>query len=473
MAIYKKCIGCHREIGVAAKICGICGCKQPYKTKLEAAKKKIDGNWKDTQQKNKSVNKLYDTTNLLLHKWSVLERYPLLLLGKRIGQTFVAECLCPVEPSCPQEAEALATIKKIFESLLNVRMLSEAGTTPADTSDRPSTSLLSLTSNSVGSTLLPPPPVTFALPRLSSSTTSAPHSSDFTTLTPVSPSTTSAPHSSDFTTLTPVSPSTTSAPHSSDFITLTPVSPSTTSAPHSSDFTTLTPVSPSTTSAPHSSDFTTLTPVSPSTTSATHSSDFITLTPVSPSTTSAPHSSDFTTLTPVSTSTTSAPHSSVFTTLTPVSTSTTSAPHSSVLTTLTPFSSSPASAPHSSVSTTLTPLCTTTISSAPHSSELTTVTPLFPSSFSSPTLASDLSAVIVQPSSTSTTAAPKAATKRAKKPKECHHNLEFYPVKKIIRDRVREGREEVCVQWQPCTTCGAKWKNTWEPKANFVQSHNI
>ncbi|XP_029921615.1 zinc finger and SCAN domain-containing protein 2-like [Myripristis murdjan] len=119
MSTQKECVTCRQRIGVAAKTCQHCRAKQPYKTKLEAAKKKFNNEWKDTQTKNHSINKVYDSTNLLLHKWNLLERHPVLLLGKRIGQRFVAECLCPHEMNTAQEKNALLAIQRIYESLLN------------------------------------------------------------------------------------------------------------------------------------------------------------------------------------------------------------------------------------------------------------------------------------------------------------------------------------------------------------------
>ncbi|KAK5880633.1 hypothetical protein CesoFtcFv8_023638 [Champsocephalus esox] len=39
-----------------------------------------------------------------------------------------------------------------------------------------------------------------------------------------------------------------------------------------------------------------------------------------------------------------------------------------------------------------------------------------------------------------------------------------------IKDRrVEKGREEVMVCWLPCTSCGRKWEDTWEPASQFSQ----
>ncbi|KAJ8249428.1 hypothetical protein GJAV_G00234720, partial [Gymnothorax javanicus] len=119
MPTQKECVTCHQKIGVAAKTCPHCGAKQPYKTKLEKAKKKINDKWKNTQSKNHSVNKVYDSSNLLLHKWDLLERHPILLLAKRVGPCYVGECLCPREMNSPREKDALLAIQTIYETLIN------------------------------------------------------------------------------------------------------------------------------------------------------------------------------------------------------------------------------------------------------------------------------------------------------------------------------------------------------------------
>ncbi|GAA6232810.1 uncharacterized protein LOC108896317 isoform X2 [Lates japonicus] len=119
MPTQKECHVCKTKIGVASKTCGHCGAKQPYKQKLENIKKKLDQTWKERQKKNSSVNKVYDATNLLLHKWELLERHPLLLLARRTTNGFLAECFCPWQMNAEDAKDALVTIKRIYESLLN------------------------------------------------------------------------------------------------------------------------------------------------------------------------------------------------------------------------------------------------------------------------------------------------------------------------------------------------------------------
>ncbi|XP_063075257.1 histone H3.v1 isoform X2 [Engraulis encrasicolus] len=49
---------------------------------------------------------------------------------------------------------------------------------------------------------------------------------------------------------------------------------------------------------------------------------------------------------------------------------------------------------------------------------------------------------------------------------ECKHDVNgaLHPVEKIIKKRTAEdGEKEVRVKWLPCSSCGAKWRNSWEP----------
>ncbi|XP_076150005.1 uncharacterized protein LOC143133920 isoform X3 [Alosa pseudoharengus] len=49
---------------------------------------------------------------------------------------------------------------------------------------------------------------------------------------------------------------------------------------------------------------------------------------------------------------------------------------------------------------------------------------------------------------------------------ECKHDVNgaFYPFEKILQRRTTvDGQEEVRVKWWPCSSCGVKWRNSWEP----------
>ncbi|XP_051553466.1 cortactin-binding protein 2-like isoform X2 [Myxocyprinus asiaticus] len=115
----KNCINCNMSFGVATKVCRACGVAQPMKQKLQNKIKKYDATWASTQRENRSISKLFDETNLLLHKWQQVGMYPLFLLGRKRGSKTVAECLCPITFNHPQCKEAQHTIRQIFVGLIN------------------------------------------------------------------------------------------------------------------------------------------------------------------------------------------------------------------------------------------------------------------------------------------------------------------------------------------------------------------
>ncbi|XP_048013222.1 uncharacterized protein LOC125246311 isoform X2 [Megalobrama amblycephala] len=131
----KDCHTCKEKIGVARKMCPHCGAKQPYKQKLEERKKNLAQEWKDQQKNPSTVSKVYEATELLLHKWDLLERYPVLLLARKTNKGFSAECFCPWQMNSEETQDACVTIKKQYESLLNVviadKLASSNGKTPA------------------------------------------------------------------------------------------------------------------------------------------------------------------------------------------------------------------------------------------------------------------------------------------------------------------------------------------------------
>ncbi|XP_053357370.1 zinc finger protein 510 [Clarias gariepinus] len=59
---------------------------------------------------------------------------------------------------------------------------------------------------------------------------------------------------------------------------------------------------------------------------------------------------------------------------------------------------------------------------------------------------------------------------RKRKMSDCSHDIYngVFPVEKILRWRNTKGRNEVRIKWMPCSLCGAKWKNTWEPAESFI-----
>ncbi|NP_001108584.1 uncharacterized protein LOC100141499 [Danio rerio] len=54
---------------------------------------------------------------------------------------------------------------------------------------------------------------------------------------------------------------------------------------------------------------------------------------------------------------------------------------------------------------------------------------------------------------------------------ECqvHFNQKTFPYDRIVKRRMsKEGVEEAKVRWKPCSGCGMKWKDSWEPLNHFL-----
>ncbi|XP_055060799.2 uncharacterized protein [Misgurnus anguillicaudatus] len=58
---------------------------------------------------------------------------------------------------------------------------------------------------------------------------------------------------------------------------------------------------------------------------------------------------------------------------------------------------------------------------------------------------------------------------KKRKMADCTHDAYngVFPVEKILKWRNNKGKSEVRVKWMPCTLCGAKFQNTWEPAESF------
>lgn len=58
---------------------------------------------------------------------------------------------------------------------------------------------------------------------------------------------------------------------------------------------------------------------------------------------------------------------------------------------------------------------------------------------------------------------------RKRKISDCSHDAYngVFPVEKILKWRNNKGKSEVRVKWMPCSLCGAKFQNTWEPAESF------
>ncbi|XP_033971606.1 uncharacterized protein LOC117470831 [Trematomus bernacchii] len=56
--------------------------------------------------------------------------------------------------------------------------------------------------------------------------------------------------------------------------------------------------------------------------------------------------------------------------------------------------------------------------------------------------------------------------RRKKKKSDCsyHTRLETFPIRSVIRERMRKGKAEMLVEWEPCPVCGKEWAHSWQPK---------
>ncbi|XP_073728513.1 uncharacterized protein [Misgurnus anguillicaudatus] len=374
MPTLKDCYTCREKIGVASKTCPHCRAKQPYKQMLEKKKKQLSQEWIDRQKKNCSVNKIYDSTNLLLHKWELLERYPVLLLARRTSNGFSAECFCPWKNETEDTQDAFLTIKRLYESLLNVAIADKEvngmgessvtnGTeTPPANSTPPSTCNVAIADKEVSGmgessvtitngTETPPAdstPLSTCNVANADKAASSMEESPATNNTQTPPADSTADSDSELT----HEPVTFFLPPESSFL----ASPDSFTTPSPMPLSIAPLVSPQT----H--------PVFKSSQSSSVSSS-----PASP--------------------------------LPPTSTLSTCSKLSTELGSLSPVSSS----------------------------------------------------------------RKKGQIKRKADPKECpmHEESTSFPYKKILRKRIREGHTEVLVQWHPCSGCGKKWKNSWEPSGNI------
>ncbi|XP_067313928.1 uncharacterized protein [Pseudorasbora parva] len=65
---------------------------------------------------------------------------------------------------------------------------------------------------------------------------------------------------------------------------------------------------------------------------------------------------------------------------------------------------------------------------------------------------------------------PRNMPDKKKPQKNCsyHTRLEAFPIRSVVRERVRKGKGEILVDWQPCPVCGEEWAQSWQPK-DFLQ----
>nr|XP_055045131.1 uncharacterized protein LOC129431316 isoform X2 [Misgurnus anguillicaudatus] len=119
---FKKCKSCNVHISVACKTCKHCGQKQEMKKAIQVAKQKINEKWVKNMKVANNFCKLVNSANVLMHKMQALGRYPVLLLGKRnMSGSFTTDVITDSSFSSPEEKLSIETIKNIFSSLLKVK----------------------------------------------------------------------------------------------------------------------------------------------------------------------------------------------------------------------------------------------------------------------------------------------------------------------------------------------------------------
>ncbi|MEQ2257807.1 hypothetical protein ILYODFUR_038605 [Ilyodon furcidens] len=54
--------------------------------------------------------------------------------------------------------------------------------------------------------------------------------------------------------------------------------------------------------------------------------------------------------------------------------------------------------------------------------------------------------------------------------RECSHMVggqdEFYPVKRVLKTKMKKGNQMELVEWEPCSLCGKTWPPQWVAKEN-------
>ncbi|XP_051250679.1 uncharacterized protein LOC127360331 isoform X2 [Dicentrarchus labrax] len=83
---------------------------------------------------------------------------------------------------------------------------------------------------------------------------------------------------------------------------------------------------------------------------------------------------------------------------------------------------------------------------------------------------SDIGTVLNPRRKKKTSEAPKHLPVRKKTQINCsyHSRLEAFPIRRVVKERLRNGKEEILVDWKPCPVCGKEWAHSWQPK-NFLQ----
>ncbi|XP_077102045.1 uncharacterized protein LOC143753536 isoform X1 [Siphateles boraxobius] len=69
---------------------------------------------------------------------------------------------------------------------------------------------------------------------------------------------------------------------------------------------------------------------------------------------------------------------------------------------------------------------------------------------------------------------PRQMPERKRPQKNCsyHTRLEAFPIRSVVRERVRKGKAEMLVDWEPCPVCGEQWAQSWQPKDSLQNNEN-
>ncbi|KAL1276183.1 hypothetical protein QQF64_035806 [Cirrhinus molitorella] len=117
----KLCTGCNTLISVAYKTCPLCKQLQPYKAKVAARrcdfqKKKSD--WKNSVKKNNNRTVVLNSSHLLLDKLAALDFFPILLLGKKLKGSLVADVILGGDYLL--DPDLLQRVKMMYEAVLKI-----------------------------------------------------------------------------------------------------------------------------------------------------------------------------------------------------------------------------------------------------------------------------------------------------------------------------------------------------------------
>ncbi|XP_053295705.1 uncharacterized protein LOC128455832 isoform X1 [Pleuronectes platessa] len=130
----KTCISCRQQIGVACKICKLCGARQPMKKALQKAKEKASKQWVAKLKKGGNTSKLVDAARVLVHKFKMAGLHPILLFGTNKRGSVSCDYLNGLEVVKDTENASVVAVRSLYKSLLSVIVRREKANnlTPVD-----------------------------------------------------------------------------------------------------------------------------------------------------------------------------------------------------------------------------------------------------------------------------------------------------------------------------------------------------